>query len=90
MGYLKIVNESLVWDISQWKQKFHKALIVTEYGADAIAGLSRVSFLSESSLVPSLFSSQATTSLSSIRWTSSRRRIGRSMLSARKGNWPAR
>lgn len=42
IGYLKVVNESLVWDITQWKQKYRKPLVVTEYGADAIAGLSRV------------------------------------------------
>jgi len=39
MGYLETINRSLVFDLSQWKRLYRKPLIVTEYGADSIVGL---------------------------------------------------
>ncbi|KAI1721795.1 glycosyl hydrolases family 2, TIM barrel domain-containing protein [Ditylenchus destructor] len=40
MGYLRLINESLVDNLLGWRKKFNKPLIVTEYGADSIIGLS--------------------------------------------------
>ncbi|KAK0423435.1 hypothetical protein QR680_008144 [Steinernema hermaphroditum] len=39
MGYLQTVNTSLIYDITQWKRKFKRPIIITEYGADSIPGL---------------------------------------------------
>ncbi|CEF66155.1 Glycoside hydrolase, family 2 and Glycoside hydrolase, family 2, immunoglobulin-like beta-sandwich domain and Glycoside hydrolase, family 2, TIM barrel domain and Glycosyl hydrolases family 2, sugar binding domain and Galactose-binding domain-like and Glycoside hydrolase, catalytic domain and Glycoside hydrolase, family 2/20, immunoglobulin-like beta-sandwich domain and Glycoside hydrolase, superfamily domain-containing protein [Strongyloides ratti] len=39
MGYLEIINSSLVYDLTNWKKKYNVPLIITEYGADAISGL---------------------------------------------------
>ncbi|TKR96062.1 hypothetical protein L596_010139 [Steinernema carpocapsae] len=39
MGYLQTINASVVYDLTQWKKKFKRPIILTEYGADSIAGL---------------------------------------------------
>ncbi|CAD6186220.1 unnamed protein product [Caenorhabditis auriculariae] len=41
MGYLDWVNQSVYWDLSLWREKFGKPLIVTEYGADSLPGLNQ-------------------------------------------------
>uniref|UniRef100_A0A0N5BPD7 Beta-glucuronidase n=1 Tax=Strongyloides papillosus TaxID=174720 RepID=A0A0N5BPD7_STREA len=39
MGYLGIINSSLIDDITKWKSKYNVPLMITEYGADSISGL---------------------------------------------------
>uniref|UniRef100_A0A0N5A1F0 Beta-glucuronidase n=1 Tax=Parastrongyloides trichosuri TaxID=131310 RepID=A0A0N5A1F0_PARTI len=39
MGYLEIINSSLVYDFINWKRMYDVPLMITEYGADAIIGL---------------------------------------------------
>ncbi|EFO83773.1 hypothetical protein CRE_14244 [Caenorhabditis remanei] len=41
MGYIPWINQSVYWDISLWRETFHKPIIVTEYGADSIPGLNQ-------------------------------------------------
>ncbi|CAJ0565857.1 unnamed protein product, partial [Mesorhabditis spiculigera] len=41
MGYLETVNQSVVFDYTMWYEKFKKAMIMTEYGADSIVGLNQ-------------------------------------------------
>ncbi|VDK52354.1 unnamed protein product [Gongylonema pulchrum] len=42
-GYLETINNSWVFEISNWKQKYRdKPLIVSEYGAEAIPGFNQV------------------------------------------------
>ena len=39
--YIPWINQSVYWDISLWRETFHKPIIVTEYGADSIPGLNQ-------------------------------------------------
>ncbi|EGT57606.1 hypothetical protein CAEBREN_12535 [Caenorhabditis brenneri] len=41
MGYIPWINQSVYWDISLWRETFHKPIMVTEYGADSIPGLNQ-------------------------------------------------
>lgn len=38
-GYLETVEPKLLCELNKWYQKYHKPLIITEYGADTVAGL---------------------------------------------------
>uniref|UniRef100_A0A914EGH7 Beta-glucuronidase n=1 Tax=Acrobeloides nanus TaxID=290746 RepID=A0A914EGH7_9BILA len=40
-GYLQTIANSYIGNFLAWKQKFNKPMILTEYGAGAIAGLTR-------------------------------------------------
>uniref|UniRef100_A0A914EDJ4 Beta-glucuronidase n=1 Tax=Acrobeloides nanus TaxID=290746 RepID=A0A914EDJ4_9BILA len=40
-GYLETITKSYIGEIYEWKRKFQKPIIQSEYGADAIAGLSQ-------------------------------------------------
>lgn len=42
MGYLDIINQTMVWDITLWKNHYKKPLLITEYGAEALSGLTVV------------------------------------------------
>ena len=39
-GDIESINGSLVGDILGWRKKFHKPMILSEYGADTIEGMS--------------------------------------------------
>ncbi|CAJ0953303.1 unnamed protein product, partial [Mesorhabditis belari] len=41
MGYLDTINQSVIWDYTNWREKFGKPILVTEYGADSIVGLNQ-------------------------------------------------
>ncbi|CAJ0585338.1 unnamed protein product, partial [Mesorhabditis spiculigera] len=41
MGFLDNVNRSVTYDLMLWKEKFGKAILVTEYGADSLDGLTQ-------------------------------------------------
>ncbi|CAJ0924210.1 unnamed protein product, partial [Mesorhabditis belari] len=41
MGFLENINRSVVYDLMLWKEKFGKAILVTEYGADSLDGLTQ-------------------------------------------------
>lgn len=41
MGYIATINNSLVFDISLWRENFGKAILICEYGADSLPGLNQ-------------------------------------------------
>ncbi|VDO55680.1 unnamed protein product [Onchocerca flexuosa] len=41
IGYLDTVNQSWIYEMSNWKLKYNKPIIVSEYGAEALPGLNQ-------------------------------------------------
>lgn len=43
VGHTEVIHLQLAEDFAGWRAKFNKPIMITEYGADTIAGLHQVS-----------------------------------------------
>lgn len=43
IGHIEVIDLQLKYDLINWHKKFNKPVIMTEYGADTVAGLHVVS-----------------------------------------------
>ncbi|EJD73975.1 beta-glucuronidase [Loa loa] len=41
IGYLEIINQSWIFEVNNWKFKYNKPIIISEYGAEALPGLNQ-------------------------------------------------
>lgn len=41
-GALEIIASQMIYEVTRWREKYNKPVMVTEYGADTVAGFHQV------------------------------------------------